>query len=303
MALRSSTMNMPFSSDPSQEQLPEQYNLLSKLVILWLLVIASSFWLFILFRERVLTYPTATQEIAAGIILGVIAGVGAQLVLSKRDAFFRFVAAMTAHVAGVYVLGFISSGKYGISQFGWLPRVMDYDGLNLIGLGLIVIVLLCLVFRPAKVVVVPETIEALPSEPESESGVFVPIQASLANSGEDMNSVHGPRVSFPRISWSNFLSPSTASSPRVEHSNGRRRSSGLVQPARVKPAMAPKRRRRKGKARVQLALVEEHRCPYCLETVSRTDPRGVKECKVCHTLHHKDCWDITGSCQVPHLNT
>jgi len=26
------------------------------------------------------------------------------------------------------------------------------------------------------------------------------------------------------------------------------------------------------------------------------------ECPICHTMHHKDCWDITGTCQVPHLN-
>jgi hypothetical protein len=50
-------------------------------------------------------------------------------------------------------------------------------------------------------------------------------------------------------------------------------------------------------------VVEEHRCPYCLDAVARTDPRGVKECEVCHTLHHADCWAITGICQVPHLNT
>jgi ribosomal protein L37AE/L43A len=50
-------------------------------------------------------------------------------------------------------------------------------------------------------------------------------------------------------------------------------------------------------------MVEEHRCPYCLDPVSRNDPRGVKECDVCHTLHHADCWAITGVCQVPHLNT
>jgi hypothetical protein len=29
----------------------------------------------------------------------------------------------------------------------------------------------------------------------------------------------------------------------------------------------------------------------------------VVECDVCHALHHKDCWDITGFCQVPHLNS
>ncbi|MFT3892661.1 MAG: hypothetical protein QM730_13605 [Anaerolineales bacterium] len=297
MALRSSTMNMPVSSDPSQEQTPDQYNILSKLVILCLMVIASSFWLLILFREKKLFSGTVGQEIAAGLILGFIAGLGAQLVMSKRDFFFRFVAAMTADVAGVYLLGFISGGRYGISQFGWLPKTMDYDGLNSIGLGLIVVLFLCLIFKPAKVVVVPETIE--PSFSDGEPDISAPIQVSSVNLGEDMSSVQTPRVSFPRISLPTFL---TSGSTRVEPSNGRRRG-GLVHPAKVKPAVASKRRRRKGKARVQLALVEEHKCPYCLEFVTRNDPRGVKECKVCHTLHHKDCWDITGFCQVPHLNT
>jgi hypothetical protein len=31
------------------------------------------------------------------------------------------------------------------------------------------------------------------------------------------------------------------------------------------------------------------------------DPRGVKICNVCGAWHHKDCWDITGHCQVPHI--
>lgn len=54
---------------------------------------------------------------------------------------------------------------------------------------------------------------------------------------------------------------------------------------------------------LQLAVHEDHRCPYCLEPVKRGDARGTVECPICHTLHHKDCWDITGTCQVPHLNT
>ena len=36
--------------------------------------------------------------------------------------------------------------------------------------------------------------------------------------------------------------------------------------------------------------------------IKRNDIRGSVECPICHTLHHKDCWDITGTCQVPHLN-
>jgi hypothetical protein len=55
------------------------------------------------------------------------------------------------------------------------------------------------------------------------------------------------------------------------------------------------------KPQLQLSEEEEHRCPYCLELIDIDDPRGIVECKICHTLHHADCWSITGACQVPHF--
>lgn len=288
MALRSSTMSMPYS-DSNLEPQPERYNLVRKLAIVLLLVIATALWLYILFREKRLSYPTAVQEIAAGAVVAIVAGLGAQLMLSKRDGFMRFVVSMTADVAGIYLLGFISHGKYGISKFGWLPRSIDYDGLNLIGIGFIIILFICLLFRRTKVIVIPEPIQVI--TPGSETGSSAPMQIEPSSSSSISDSER------PRISWSRFFTPGSLSRVRT---NGR--GSGMIQPAKVAPVIAPKRRRRNKKARVQLALVEEHRCPYCLENVSRSDPRGVVECKVCHTLHHKDCWDITGACQVPHLN-
>jgi hypothetical protein len=288
MALRSSTMNMPFS-DSSMNVESERYNLPRKLVILILMVAAASLWMYVLFREKRLVYSTPIQELAAGVVIAIVAGLGAQLILSQRDGLFRFVAAMTADVAGVYLLGFVSSGKYGISKFGWLPRSVDYDGLNLIGLGFIIIMFMSMLFRRTKVIVVPEPLQGIAPERESENIASVQVDPS--------NSISVSGLNRPRISWSRFFNPGAVSAGR---SNGRH--SGMVQPAKVAPAVAPKRRRRK-KPRVQLALVGEHRCPYCLDNVVRSDPRGIKECPVCHTLHHKDCWDITGSCQVPHLNT
>ncbi len=53
---------------------------------------------------------------------------------------------------------------------------------------------------------------------------------------------------------------------------------------------------------VKLKGEEEHRCPYCLDLVQRHDSRGVVVCPECGTWHHKDCWDVTGSCQVAHRN-
>ena len=290
MALRTSTMSMPFSNQPFEEQGPEQYHLLRKLAILLLLVASASLWIYVLLAEGKLDFASTAQEIGAGICIALVACLGAQLVLSKRDGFFRFVAAMTGDVAGIYLLGFVSDGKYGISKFGWLPKSVDYDGLNLIGLGFVLILFVSLIFRRTKTIVIPESLQVSPSGRESEiSSVQI----------ESLSSVQGSRVLFPRVSWSGFFMPG---SQQPERSNGR--SSRRIQPTRVKPMAAPKHsRRRRGNARVQLALVEEHRCPYCLELVSRSDSHGVVECKVCHTLHHKDCWDITGSCQVPHLNT
>lgn len=288
MALRTSSMSMPYS-DPSREAQPEQYNLIRKLVVILLLVTASSLWLYILFREKYLSYPALVQEIAAGVVIAIVAGVGTQLMMSQRDGFMRFVVAMAADVAGVYLLGFVSHGKYGISKFGWLPKSMDYDGLNLIGIGFMITLLMALIFRRTRVVVVPEPIQVISPESESDSSYNAPIETA--------GSISISNAERPRISWSRLFRPSPT--PR-SRSNGRH--SGLVKPAKATKAVPSKRRRRK-KARVQLAVVEEHRCPYCLDTVVRSDPRGVKECPVCHTLHHKDCWDITGSCQVPHLNT
>jgi len=68
-----------------------------------------------------------------------------------------------------------------------------------------------------------------------------------------------------------------------------------------KPLKIPSKTKvKRSKKDIQLSGQVEHRCPYCLEIVDPDDPRGVVECPICHTLHHADCWAITGTCQVPH---
>ncbi len=72
--------------------------------------------------------------------------------------------------------------------------------------------------------------------------------------------------------------------------------SNAVQPGRRAIA---RRKRLKGE-NVRFSGAVEHRCPYCLEEVLINDPRGVRICPVCATRHHRDCWNVTGTCQVPH---
>jgi ribosomal protein L37AE/L43A len=55
-------------------------------------------------------------------------------------------------------------------------------------------------------------------------------------------------------------------------------------------------------AEIHLTGAEKYKCPYCLQPIEARDPRGVVVCPICHTRHHKDCWDVTGMCQVPHYH-
>jgi ribosomal protein L37AE/L43A len=55
-------------------------------------------------------------------------------------------------------------------------------------------------------------------------------------------------------------------------------------------------------AEIHLTGAEKYKCPYCLQPIEARDPRGIVVCPICHTRHHKDCWDVTGMCQVPHYH-
>jgi hypothetical protein len=67
------------------------------------------------------------------------------------------------------------------------------------------------------------------------------------------------------------------------------------------PVKTPRRQSgRRHHKTVRFIGKEEMRCPYCLQDVNPRDPKGIVVCPICHTAHHKECWDITGFCQVPH---
>jgi ribosomal protein L37AE/L43A len=153
------------------------------------------------------------------------------------------------------------------------------------------------------------TILSLQAWRRTSVSVPVPASATLYEPVEIMPMYEIPQA--PRVSRSRRIS--TNGRVHAQSGNGSARLTPAPQPRlrsnnRVKKMKEPvvrtkKKRGLQRKPTIQLAMIEEHRCPYCLDPVSRNDPRGVKECDVCHTLHHADCWAITGVCQVPHLNT
>jgi hypothetical protein len=79
---------------------------------------------------------------------------------------------------------------------------------------------------------------------------------------------------------------------------------GQIETTILSPQRLPhKRTSRRLRGGIRLVGKEESRCPYCLQVVKPRDPHGVVTCPICKSAHHKECWDITGSCQVPHSHT
>jgi hypothetical protein len=294
-------MTRYYSSPPS-----ERSGLLRKIVLIFLLVTALALGLVILFREKP-GYPYWLQNGLAASSLAVAAAFTARLALKRRSGFLRLVASLAALMVGLYVLGMASHWKYGIGPLNFWPRAFDWDAIAQAGLG-IYLVFLALTAWSRRSLQVRELAhrQVEPVLRDLSPAIELPAPRKSRRSPRKLPLAEPDYE--PAISMRHVVHPRSAVAPvepavRLQHT--RRRPRGVVRPLTAADLpVRPKARRGRGrKPRVQFAVVEEHRCPYCLETVSRADPRGAVECDICHALHHKDCWDITGICQVPHLNS
>ena len=323
MAMRAATMTQ-MNPREAYPDVRESDGLVRKLLLLVLLTTASVFLIVFLFKEYA-RLPLLLSTFFAHANLGLITGFGCRLVLNKRSLFFRSVMAILLVLLGMLTFGWLTNWILGVGPIALNEKVMDqlqrltlqrdlFDrlgamridwrtALDLRGLDwadpihLALSVLMAGLALDAWTRTSPaEPIELAPSMPvtvtDSPTGLGVRTSAS-----NDRARINLPQIWFPR------LRPSPTPQRRTR-SNGRTRSPVPTEAKLLRePVVRPKRRRSRRKPKIQFALIEEHRCPYCLDTVTRTDPRGVKECEVCHSLHHADCWAITGVCQVPHLNT
>jgi ribosomal protein L37AE/L43A len=258
-------------------------NLLRKLFLLVLLTAAYALSLVLLFLKAT-WFPLQLFSFFAGATLAVVAGIATRLLLAQRHWLIRFITATVLSVGGLAMLGYFSEWKIGLDLIPLSRGYVSYEDLIHLVIGITVSwAALWAWYRPASREL--EIAEAI--EPDSYAVMVQP------------RSLNQPRSWLPQ--------PRMRLGSRVDGHSGNGHGPSVRgrlklmtrQPTRPKRIRNPRARR----PHVQLALVEEHRCPYCLEPVVRTDSRGVKECEVCHSLHHADCWAITGVCQVPHLNT
>lgn len=278
MALRTAVMN-PADVSP---RIRRPRHLFRKLVLLLLLTAAYALGLVMLFL-KVSWFPRILFGLFADCTVAVVAGFGARLLLSNRHWFIRSIAATVLPVTGLAILGYFSDWEIGIDVMALSRGYVSWADLTHLVVGITASwAALWAWYRPA------------PREVETSTNVEQVYPVAVQ-----------PRRVEPPRSW--FLQPRLriGSGADLRSGNGSRPSARARLKLVTRQPTRPKKRRSSmlHRSHVQLALVEEHRCPYCLELVSRTDPGGVKECEVCHTLHHADCWAITGVCQVPHLNT
>ncbi len=282
MAMRVATMspmdNSPLTRKPG--------HLSRKLVLLFLLTSAYALGLVLLLNKRS-DFPLILFTFFADCTVAIAAGFGARLILSKRHGFIRSTSAMIMSLAGLAILGYFSQWKIGLDFPELMRGYLSWMDLSHVVLGILAALSAVWAWRRSKpahqVVEIPTPAPAVPAR---------------SNSALSLR----PRIRRPP-NWSLNLREIPRLSGSSRSGNGSRPSVRVrpkligKQPVKVRRRIASNRQ-----AHVQLALVEEHRCPYCLEPVLRTDPGGVKECEVCHSLHHADCWAITGTCQVPHMN-
>jgi hypothetical protein len=300
------TVPIPVPAPKPRSDLPRKF------VLLFLLDGAAALGLVLLFRTwHQISYLAMLLLDSA--LLGLVNGLGARLLLKKRHWALRLLTVSAALILGLILLGLLTGWRYGLGSSDPKRFLLNWANLVQLLTGLAVAGLVLTAWRksvsPAR-----SAAEETPTQPAAR--VERPRRASRSRKPAVHTLFSGPRLSGGKRSQGKKKPAASGTRSRSRAKPAARSSvKAAARTGRpVRPAQHPKKkpavlaaeskpRRRRRKPEVQVATAEEHRCPYCLEVVQPHDPRGIVECKVCHTLHHADCWAITGTCQVPHLNT
>lgn len=268
--------------------------------------------------------PTATGLVGMA-ILGVLVGAFTGLWLWGSRGMLRLAVATFAVVAGMIASELTRALILHITPREALTMLPDGIEAAMIGLGILGAMIGIRAGR-AK----PADLAALIPQPAAAQAAAPPRRRQRSNTARPAEAPRRPRLG-ERLrgglaalqSWSQQPEaapqpvrqrPASAARRRTRQSAPRVNGSTPAQetPARrieISPRAVsiPKKARKKGRLfgrkNVQLGKTITSVCPYCLEEVTRNDPRGRVVCEICGTPHHADCWAITGKCEVPHLQT
>ncbi len=258
-------------------------NLLRRLLLQAVVMVEAAIGLAYLAHALQDRWPAWAMVALSDSLTGLAAGLSARWILRRQSGPLRLAAALATLVGGMVFQGWLTSWQVGLGPLEIGRSLPDWMGLGQfsLGMGMALLALYGWQRSPLRVDVAPAAAPRPVRRP--------------ARARSRPQSVLSPL-------------PRRAARSRARTRSGMvsrgRRTDVLAKPVAVpeKQARTKGRRGLRRKAQLQFISKEEHRCPYCLELVEEHDPRGSVECKVCHTLHHADCWAITGTCQVPHLN-
>jgi hypothetical protein len=292
-----------------------------RLFALFIFVLGISFWTFLISQnQRIISRDLMT--ILSIVMIALAAGLGARFLYYARNWFVRLITAWASLIAGLFLLGYLTNWKAGFGPIEFWRTSYDWIEIAHVGGGmLLVIVALAAWWQGPAVQPATSKAKRLRSaQRDVEPREQRPVERSLERERpreavrEQPRAVSSRSTTSSRPSTGMFSFTRSRSEPKplrlkvAKQARAITRSTPQAEKVvigrltkKVRPARLRKLFQRAPE--LQISTHEEHRCPFCLEDVKRNDPRGVKECSVCHTLHHADCWDITGMCQVPHLNS
>lgn len=239
-----------------------------KLVLLGLLMIVAALAL-VIFLHHIRDYSPPLPQVFSDLAMGLIAGLSVRLVLRRQNIFLRIFLMVIFLACSLELVGWFTGWQFGFALFTTVNPGADWIDLAqwLFAAGI----------------------------------ALLALYAWAHSAKTDTPATRLPpsrRTSQPRKRPARH--PRTAAEPQVAEQV-------LAQPDppaqgnATESLAGPKQKRiHHRKTQLHLSAKEEHRCPYCLGLIEPDDPRGTVECNICHTLHHADCWAITGACQVPH---
>jgi hypothetical protein len=265
-------MTAPASPPPE----PRSLTLTRKSILLLLIALVVTLGLVVLLHHVwIYTFPLLMSAFFSDAFLGLAAGLAVRQVLPRQPLYMRIIALVVFVFVTLELLGWFTGGQFGLGSVEIGRNGVDWLSLGQLALSVGIAFLSLYAWgkpRPEKE----------PADP--------PARKRKARARKR------PAKKSPSTSAATGASPAAA-----QTTDPPAKSLSLSKPG---PHVRPKRKHATSrKPELHLSAEEEHRCPYCLELILPDDPRGTVECKICHTLHHADCWAITGACQVPHYTS
>jgi hypothetical protein len=255
------TLPMSTSRNPAPPPLEPVHIVLIRKVILLCLLMIAAALGLVLLLRHIHIYSVIFPHILSDAAMGLIAGVSARWVLRNQTVFLRVASILAFLVGGLELLGWFTGWQIGFGPLKFGLPSVDWSSLGQLLLAAGISLLTLYAWTQPT----PPLVQPAP----------VP-----------KSSNHPPR-------------PRQQLQKRRRLTRSRPKAAPVANPKKVVDLTDKTNTQRK--PHLQLSDEEEHRCPYCLELIDIDDPRGTVECKICHTLHHADCWAITGACQVPHF--